>query len=112
MDDGTGVTGDTVTVTVNKGTVSAVTPKGNGVYTATYTAPLLDLTIPDVLNITARSATTGLEKTVSRLLLLPVPTTVTVELGKSRFTADTPETTTVTVTVKRAAPVTDENVRN
>ena len=39
--------------TVNKGTASAVTPKGNGVYTATYTAPLLDLTIPDVANITA-----------------------------------------------------------
>ena len=109
FDEGTGVTGDTVTVTVNKGTASAVTPKGNGVYTATYTAPLLDLTIPDVVNITASSATTGLEKTV-QLLLLPVPTTVTVELGKSRFTADTPETTTVTVTVKRAAPVTDENV--
>ena len=109
FDEGTGVTGDTVTVLISKGTVSAVTPEGNGVYTATYTTPLLDLTIPDVVNITASSATTGLEKSV-QLLLLPVPTTVSVELGKSRFTADTPETTTVTVTVKRAAPVTDENV--
>ena len=111
LDDGTGVTGDTITLSAgNKGTIDATaTEVGNGVYTATYTAPLLDLTIPDVVNITASSATTGLEKSV-QLLLLPVPTTVTVELGKSRFTADTPETTTVTVTVKRAAPVTDETV--
>ena len=111
LDDGTGVTGDTITLSAgSKGTIDATaTEVGNGVYTVTYTAPLLDLTIPDVVNITAVSATTGLEKTV-QLLLLPVPTTVTVELGKSRFTADTPETTTVTVTVKRAAPVTDENV--
>ena len=111
LDDGTGVTGDTITLSAgNKGTLAATaTEVGNGVYTATYTAPLLDLTIPDVVNITASSATTGLEKSV-QLLLLPVPTTVTVELGKSRFTADTPEPTTVTVTVKRAAPVTDETV--
>ena len=109
LDDGVGVTGDTIAISANKGTVGVVTEVGNGVYTATYTAPLLDLTIPDILNITARSATTGLNKTY-QTVLLPVPTTVTVELGKSRFAADTPETTTVTVTVKRAVPVTGENI--
>ena len=109
LDDGTGVTGDTITISASKGTVGVVTEAGNGVYTATYTAPLLDLTIPDILNITARSATTGLNKTY-QTVLLPVPTTVTVEVVPSSFIADTTGTGTVTVTVKRAVPVTGENI--
>ncbi len=109
LDDGTGVTGDTITISASKGTVGVVTEVGNGVYTATYTAPLLDLTIPDILNITVRSATTGLNKTY-QTVLLPVPTTVTVEVVPSSFIADTTGTGTVTVTVKRAVPVTGENI--
>ena len=109
LDDGTGVTGDTITISASKGTVGVVTEAGNGVYTATYTAPLLDLTLPDILNITARSATTGLNKTL-QTVLLPVPTTVTVEVVPSSFIADTTGPGTVTVTVKRAVPVTGENI--
>ena len=104
-------TGDTVTIdSPAEGTVSAVTEVGGGVYTATYTAPLdLTLSFPRTVAINANSAT-GPANTL--ITLLPVPTTVTVELGKNSFIADTPEETTVTVTVaaENVGPVTDENV--
>ena len=109
LDGGIGVTGDMIEITANKGAVGDVTEVGGGVYTATYTTPLLDLVIPDVLSITARSTTTGLEQTL-QTVLLPVPVTVKVDVAPDMFQADTPSTGAVTVTVKKATPVTDENV--
>ena len=111
MESGTGVTNDTITLTVpaNKGSVSAVTETGNGVYTATYTAPRLALVIPDVAQITANSASTGESGDVS-IALTPVPTTVSVSVTPSSFSADTPSNGAVTVTVDRAGPVADETV--
>ena len=109
---GAGVTGDTISLSVpaGQGTVDATaTEVGDGVYTATYTAPSLALVAPESIEISVSSATTELKKSVS-ILLTPVPTTVSLELGKSSFIADTPETTTVTVKVDRIDPVTDETV--
>ncbi len=109
QDSGNPVTGDTVTVTADKGTVGAVTETGNGEYTATYTAPRLILVAPDVAQITANSATTGESGNVS-IALTPVPTTVSVSVNPSTFMADTPSDGAVTVTVDRAGPVADETV--
>ena len=88
-----------------------MTDEGNGVYTATYTAPSLVITFPpvDIARITATLASTGqLANTV--ITLLSVPTTVTVAVDTTEFNADSPGPRTVTVTVDRAGPVTDENV--
>ena len=108
---GTARTGDTVTIdTPSKGTVGAVTEVGDGVYTATYTAPLdRSLSFPETVQIDASSANIGKSRS-TLITLLPVPTTVTVELGEDSFIADTPEETTVTVTVDQAGPVTAETV--
>ena len=107
---GAGVT-EAPTLSADKGTVSALTSQGNGVYTATYTAPSLVITFPpvDIGRITATLASTG-QTTNAVITLLPVPTTVTVAADTTEFSADTPGTGTVTVTVDRAGPVTDENV--
>ncbi len=112
LESGEGVTGDTIRLSApaDKGTVDATaTEVGDGVYTATYTAPSLVLIAAESVDIAVSSATTGLKKSVS-ILLTPVPTTVSLALGKNSFMADTPETTTVTVTVNRIDPVTDEVV--
>ena len=112
LESGEGVTGDTISLSVpaDKGAVDATaTEVGDGVYTATYTAPSLVLIAAESVDIAVSSATTGLKKSVS-ILLTPVPTTVSLALGKNSFMADTPETTTVTVTVDRIDPVTDETV--
>ena len=108
---GTARTGDTVTIdTPSKGTVGAVTEVGDGVYTATYTAPLdRSLSFPETVQIDASSANIGKSRS-TLITLLPVRTTVTVELGKDSFIADTPEETTVKVTVDQAGPVTAETV--
>ena len=108
---GTARTGDTITIdTPSKGTVGAVTEVGDGVYTATYTAPLdRSLSFPETVQITANSANIGKSRS-TLITLLPVTTTVTVELGKDSFIADTPEETTVKVTVDQAGPVTNETV--
>ena len=108
---GTARTGDTVTIdTPSKGTVGAVTEVGDGVYTATYTAPLdRSLSFPETVQIDASSANIGKSRSTF-ITLLPVPTTVTVELGEDSFIADTPEETTVKVTVDQAGPVTNETV--
>ena len=108
---GTARTGDTVTIdTPSKGTVGAVTEVGDGVYTATYTAPLdRSLSFPETVQIDASSANIGKSRS-TLITLLPVPTTVTVELGEDSFIADTPEETTVKVTVDQAGPVTAETV--
>ena len=107
-----GVTGDTISLSVpaDKGTVDATaTEVGDGVYTATYTAPSIALVLADSAEISVSSEATGLKKTVS-VLLTPVPTTVSLELGKDSFIADTPETTAVTVKIDRIDPVTDATV--
>ena len=105
-----GVTDDTISLSADKGTVDVTaTEVGDGVYTATYTAPSLVLIGPEAAEISVNSEATGLKKSVS-ILLTPVPTTVSLELGKDSFIADTPEMTTVTVKVNRVDPVTDETV--
>ena len=109
MDGGTGVAGDTITVSADKGTVGPVTEAGGGVYTATYTAPSLVLIIPDVAQIDVNSATTG-ESGRAAIALVPVPTTVSVSVSPSTFNADTPGTGAITVTVDRAGPVADETI--
>ena len=109
MEGGDGVAGDTVTISADKGAVGAVTDAGNGTYTATYTAPSLVLIIPDVAQIDVNSATTG-ESGRAAIALVPVPTTVSVSVAPSVFSADTEGTGAVTVTVDRAGPVADETV--
>ena len=105
-----GVTGDTIALSVDKGAVDATaTEVGNGVYTATYTAPSLVLIGPDIANISVSSTATELDKSVP-ILLTPVPTTVTVDVDPDTFMADTPGTGAVAVTVDRAGPVTDAAV--
>ena len=107
---GAGVT-ETPTVSADKGTVSTLTSQGNGVYTATYTAPSLVITFPpvDIARITATLASTG-KSDSTVITLLPVPTTVTVDVDPKEFSADTPGTGTVTVTVDRLGPITGESI--
>ena len=105
---GAGVT-ETPTISVDKGTVGTVMDEGNGVYTATYTAPSLVLTIPDIARISATLASTG-QSDSTVIALLPVPTTVTVDIDSKEFSADTPGTGTVTVTVDRLGPITGESI--
>ena len=109
QEGGTGVTGDTVTISADKGAVGAVTDAGNGTYTATYTAPSLVLIIPDVAQISVDSAATG-NSARAAIALVPVPTTVEVAVDPSVFSADTEGTGAVTVTVDRAGPVADETI--
>ena len=73
---GAGVT-ETPTISVDKGTLGDITDEGDGVYTATYTAPSLVITFPpiDIARITATLASTG-QSADTVITLLPVPTTV------------------------------------
>ena len=108
-DGGEGVTGDTVSVSTDNGTVDATaTEVGNGVYTATYTAPPTLPFIP-VAQINVSSANTD-QSTSTAILLIPVPTMVTVDVSPTVFSADTPSDGEVTVTVTQVGPVTDETV--
>ena len=108
QDGGEGVTGDTISISTDNGTVGTATEVGNGVYTATYTAPPTLPFIP-IAQINVSSATTD-QSTSTVILLQPVPTTVTVDVSPSNFIADTTGTGAVTVTVERVGPVTDETV--
>ena len=108
-ESGEAVTGDTITLTAAKGTVSTAVEVGNGVYSATYTAPRLVLVVPDAAQITAASETTGESGNVV-IALTPVPTTVEVSVDPTVFIADTPSDGAVIVTVDRAGPVADETV--
>ena len=109
QEGGAGLTGDTISVSVDRGTVDATaTEVGNGVYTATYTAPSSLPLIP-IVQISVSSATTG-DSVSAAILLKPVPTTVAVDVSPSVFSADTPSTGAVTVTVERVGPVTNETV--
>ena len=104
-----GVTGDTISLSVDNGTVDATaTEVGNGVYTATYTAPATLPFIP-IAQVSISSATTD-QSTSTVVLLIPVPTIVTVDVSPSVFSADTPGTGAVTVSVTQVGPVTDETV--
>ena len=107
---GGGIT-ETPTISADKGTLGDITDEGDGVYTATYTAPSLVITFPpvDIARITATLALTGQSRSML-ITLLPVPTTVTVDVAPKEFSADTPGTGTVTVTVDRAGPITGESI--
>ena len=107
---GNPVTGDTVTVSADKGDVTEATEGENGVYTATYTAPSLALIVPDVAQLSVRSTQLDQEVTAS-ITLMVVPTDVMVTVDPDTFRADTPEPAAVTVMVNRGAtPVADETV--
>ena len=109
QEGGAGLTGDTISVSVDRGTVDATaTEVGNGVYIATYTAPSSLPLIP-IVQISVSSATTG-DSVSAAILLKPVPTTVAVDVSPSVFSADTPSTGAVTVSVERVGPVTNETV--
>ena len=107
---GGGVT-EKPTITVDKGTLGDITDEGDGVYTATYTAPSLAITFPpiDTAQISAALTSTG-QSASTVIVLLPVPTTVEVDIDRKEFNADTPGTGTVTVTVDRAGPITGESI--
>ena len=109
QEGGVGLTGDTISVLVDRGTVDATAIEvGNGVYIATYTAPSSLPLIP-IVQISVSSATTG-DSVSAAILLKPVPTTVAVDVSPSVFSADTPSTGAVTVSVERVGPVTSETV--
>ena len=109
-EDGSPVTGDTVTISADRGSVSTTADNGDGTYSATYTAPSLALTAPMDDEISVRSDQLDQEKTTS-ISLTVVPTTVDVTVDPNRFTADTPGTGAVTITVKRGADlISDETV--
>ena len=109
-EDGNPVTGDTVTISADRGSVSTPTDNGDGTYIATYTAPSLALTAPVDDEISVRSDQLDQEKTTS-ISLTVVPTTVDVTVDPNQFTADTPGTGAVTITVKRGADlISDETV--
>ena len=102
--------GDEITISAMQGSVSTVTENADGTYTATYTAPSLALSAPLADQITARSAELDEERT-GTITLTVVPTTVDVTVDPSTFTADTPGTGVVTITVKRGADlISDEEV--
>ena len=110
-DNGDPAAGDTVTISADagKGTVGATTDNGDGTYTATYTAPSLALAADDTVQISAASAQLG-ETAMTSITLTPVPTTVTVTVEPSIFSADAPGDGTVTISVDRAGSVADETV--
>ena len=108
-DSGNPAAGDTVTISADKGTVGATTDNGDGTYTATYTAPSLALAASDTAQISAASAQLG-ETAMTSITLTPIPTTVTVTVDPSIFSADTQGTGKVTISVDRAGPVADETV--
>ena len=107
---GNPVTGDTVTISADRGSVSTPTDNGDGTYSATYTAPSLALTAPMDDGISVQSDQLDQEKATS-IRLTVVPTTVDVTVDPNQFTADTPGTGAVTITVKRGADlISDETV--
>ena len=112
-EDGTPVTDDTPTITSAKGaTISEVINKGDGSYTATYTAPaLVDITAAVEDQLTVMSMTLNESATASLTLNVP-PTVVTVAVSPSaEFSSVSSDTGAVSVTVMRAGmPITDETI--
>ena len=110
IDAGEPVTGDTVTINAEQGSVGDVTDNGDGTYSATYTAPELVLTssTPDTISI--QSAITG-EASTATVTLEPVPTLVSVSVTPNSFMAGGTEGGMVEVMVSRGGdPVADAQV--
>ena len=112
-EDGTPVTDDTPTITSAKGaTISEVINKGDGSYTATYTAPaLVDITAAVADQLTVMSMTLD-ESAMASLTLNVPPTVVTVAVSPSaEFSSVSSDTGAVSVTVMRAGmPITGETI--
>ncbi len=110
VENGAPVTGDTVTITAEQGTIGDVTDNGDGTYSATYTAPdqVLTAAVTDTIGIA--SATTG-DSTTVMVTLEPVPTLVSVTATPSSFVAGSGVAGMVNVNVSRGGdPVTDAEV--
>ena len=104
------VSGDTVTINAEQGTVGDVTDNGDGTYTATYTAPDLPLTESTTDTITIDSESTG-ETTTTMVTLEPVPTLISVTATPSSFVAGGGSAGTLNVNVSRGGqPVADAEV--
>ena len=104
------VSGDTVTITAEKGTVGDVTDNGDGTYSATYTAPDLILTDATTDIITIASADTG-DTTTTTVTLEPVRTLISVTATPSSFVAGSGIAGMVNVNVSRGGdPVTDAEI--
>ena len=99
---GEAVSGDSVTITPEQGTVGDVTDNGDGTYTATYTAPELVLTDSTMDTITIESTTTG-ETSTATVIVKAVPTQVSVVASPNSYTANGSAAGMVTVTVSRGA---------
>ena len=104
------VTGDTVTITAEHGTVGDVTDNGDGTYSATYTAPDQILSAPLTDTVAVASATTG-DSTSLMVTLEPVPTLISVTATPSSFVAGSGIAGMVNVNVSRGGdPVTDADI--
>ena len=107
---GESVSGDTVTITAEQGTVGDVTDNGDGTYTATYTAPELVLSAPATDTITIESANTG-ETSTATVTLVPVPTLISVTATPSSFVAGSGTAGMLNVNVSRGGnPVADAQI--
>ena len=104
------VSGDTVTITAEQGTVGDVTDNGDGTYTATYTAPELVLSAPTTDNINIESRNTG-ETSTATVTLVPVPTLISVTATPSSFVAGSGTAGMLNVNVSRGGnPVADAQI--
>ncbi|PWW06530.1 S-layer family protein, partial [Paenibacillus cellulosilyticus] len=92
--------GETVVITATSGTVSAVTDKGDGTYTATLTAP----TIVGTSTVSAKVGGNAIASTASVQFVpgTPSATTSIVAVDNNTLTADGTSQATVTVTLKDA----------
>ena len=107
---GESVSGDTLTITAEQGTVGDVTDNGDGTYTATYTAPELVLAAPITDTITIESASTG-ETSTATVTLVPVPTLISVTATPSSFVAGIGTAGMLNVNVSRGGnPVADAEI--
>ena len=110
VENGAPVTGDTVTITPDHGTVGDVVDNGDGTYTTTYTAPDRPLTDPITDSITIESTTTGDNTTVT-VTLEPVATVISVTATPSSYVAGSGVAGMVNVNVSRGGePVTNAEV--
>ena len=107
---GAPVTGDTVTITAERGSVGEVTDNGDGTYTAMYTAPALVLTESMMDTITVTSGTTG-DTTTAVVTLDVVPTVVSVSVEPNVFIAGAGMSGAVQIGVNRGTnPVADADI--
>lgn len=110
VENGVPVTGDTVTITPDHGTVGDVVDNGDGTYTTTYTAPDRPLTDPITDSITIESTTTGDNTTVT-VTLEPVATIISVTATPSSYVAGSGVAGMVNVNVSRGGePVTGAQI--